>query len=213
MKKTLGGGKYETSFGAALPEFYVNCEWSSAIERTPNGHIVPKAATVNGQPLLLRIGIDDEEVAGKLFSFCYRIMYGAVAASDIVAGRNSCSKPACQDSETTTPLPPIVHAKTDPPQDDTSSKSSEIASSLKFHGTVVNMPSETLCDQNNQDTFRPIKGSIASQKDSPKVGASGSSHCASLSSIPSDARLCRPVANEDISRVAESANSNIVMNE
>ena len=101
MKKTLGGGKYETSFGAALPEFYVNCEWSSAIERTPNGHIVPKVATVNGQPLLLRIGIDDEEVAGKLFSFCYRIMYGAVAASDIVAERNSRSKPACQDTPST----------------------------------------------------------------------------------------------------------------
>jgi hypothetical protein len=104
VKKTLGDGKNETSFGAAFPEFYVDCEWSSEVERTPNGHILPKVARVNGHPLLLRTGIDDEEVAGKLFSFCYRIMYGTVAASDIVAERNSLSTPACQESETTAPL-------------------------------------------------------------------------------------------------------------
>ena len=89
MNKTLGDGKCETSFGAAFPEFYVNCEWSSAIERTPKGHIVPKVATVNDRPLFLRIGIDDEEVAGRLFAFAYRVMYGAVAASDVVAEKNS----------------------------------------------------------------------------------------------------------------------------
>ena len=120
VKKTLGDGKSETSFGAAFPEFYVNCEWSPAIERTPKGHIVPKVATVSGRPLLLRIGIDDEEVAGKLFSFCYRVMYGAVAASDIVAERNSFNRPACHDSETTAPLSPLV--QTDPTQDVSSSK-------------------------------------------------------------------------------------------
>ncbi len=116
MKKILTDGKLEISFGAAFPEFYVNCEWSSEIERTPNGHILPKVAKVNGQPLLLRIGIDDEELAGKLFSFCYRIMYGTVAASDIVAERNLLGTPACQESETTAPPSIFVQAQTDPPQ-------------------------------------------------------------------------------------------------
>ncbi len=115
MKKTLSDGKHETSFGAAFPEFYVSYEWSSDIERNPYGRILPKVAKVNGQPLLLRIGIDDEAVAGKLFSFCYRIMYGAVAASDIVAERNSLGSPG-EESETTTPPSIIVQAQTDPPQ-------------------------------------------------------------------------------------------------
>ena len=35
--------------------------------------------------------VDDKEVAGKLFSFVYHVMYGAVAASDVVAERNSFS--------------------------------------------------------------------------------------------------------------------------
>ena len=61
------------------------------------------------------IGIDDEEVAGKLFSFVYRVMYGAVAASDVVAERNSFSRTACHDGETMVPLSPIV--RTDPTQD------------------------------------------------------------------------------------------------
>ncbi len=160
MKKTLGDGKCETSFGAAFPEFYVNCEWSSAIERTPKGHIVPKVATVNDRPLLLRVGIFDEEVAGKLFSFCYRVMYGAVAASDVVAERNSLSRPACQDGETTAPLSPIV--RTDP-------------KFLQNTSSSDNLMPECLCDQKNQDTRRPNKGSIDSCMDSPIVDASGSS--------------------------------------
>lgn len=64
--------------------------------------------------VLLNIRIDDEEVSGKLFSFCYRVMYGAVAASDVVVEINSFSRPACQDGETTAPLAPIV--RTDPTQ-------------------------------------------------------------------------------------------------
>ena len=95
-------GKDETlSFGAAIPQFYVgSCEWSSKVERTSTGYIVPRIATVNGQPLLLRIGIDDENVAGKLFSFCYRIMYGSDAVSDILADRSSNLKSSAHDKET-----------------------------------------------------------------------------------------------------------------
>jgi len=105
LKKTLGNGKDEISFGVTIPQFYVNCEWSSEIERTRNGHILPKVATVNGQPLLLRIGIDDEDVAGKLFSFMYRILYGSDAVSGILTERNPNSKSSTQDDETPASLP------------------------------------------------------------------------------------------------------------
>jgi len=93
VKKTLANGKAEIYFGVTIPQFYVKCDWSSQIERTRGGHILPKAATVNGRPLLVRIGIDDEAIAGKLFSFMYRVLYGADAVSDILAERNSLVKP------------------------------------------------------------------------------------------------------------------------
>ncbi|KAL9185251.1 hypothetical protein ACHAXT_003028 [Thalassiosira profunda] len=85
--------KEKARFGAGIPQFVVNCDWSSSIERTQKGHIAPKAATVNGRPLLLRTGIDEEEVAAKLFSFCYRIMYGADALSDVLADQISSKEP------------------------------------------------------------------------------------------------------------------------
>lgn len=88
MKQTHSDGKEEVSFGVGIPEFYVNCTWSK-IERTSQGHILPKVATVNGQTLALRIGINDEDVAGKLFSFCYRVLYGSEAVAGILAVKKS----------------------------------------------------------------------------------------------------------------------------
>ena len=90
VKKTLSDGTEDISYGVTLPQFYVNWQWSAQIANTRNGNILPRGATVNnGQPLLLRIGIDDEEAAGKLFCFCYRIMYGADAVEDILSESNS----------------------------------------------------------------------------------------------------------------------------
>jgi len=94
VKKNLDNGKEEIGFGVTLPQFYVKCDWSSQVERTENGYILPKAATVNGRPLLVRIGIDDEAIAGKLFSFMYRVLYGAEAVSDILAERGSLGNPS-----------------------------------------------------------------------------------------------------------------------
>ena len=90
---TATDGKEKARFGAGIPQFVVNCDWSSSIERTQKGHIAPKTATVSGRPLLLRMGIDEEDVAAKLFSFCYRILYGADALSDVLAERNSSKEP------------------------------------------------------------------------------------------------------------------------
>lgn len=85
VKNTLSDGTEESSFGVALPQFYVNCDWAIHIERTPKGYILPKVATVNNQPLLLRIGIKSEDDAGRLFAFCYRVLYGSDAVSDILS--------------------------------------------------------------------------------------------------------------------------------
>ena len=114
VKKTLDDGKQEISFGVVVPQFYVNYDWAmSIIEQSPNENIVPTAATVNGQPLFLRIGITDEEIAGKLFAFSYRLLYGSDAASDIVTMRlahsektdNNNAPPASMDVNQDNPLP------------------------------------------------------------------------------------------------------------
>jgi len=76
--KKVSNGEGDSSFGVAVPQFYVSCD----------GCVAPKVATVNKQPLLLCIGIDDENDAGKLFSFCYRVFYGSNAVADILAERN-----------------------------------------------------------------------------------------------------------------------------
>jgi hypothetical protein len=105
VKKTLDDGKHEISFGVVIPQFYVNYEWAiSIIERTPNGYIIPNAATVHGKPLLLRIGITDEEIAGKLFAFCYRLLYGSDAASDVVVTMRLA--PSSEKTENNTNAPP-----------------------------------------------------------------------------------------------------------
>lgn len=106
VQKTLDDGKQEISFGVVMPQFYVNYEWAmSIIERTPNGNIIPNPATVIGQPLLIRIGIIDEEVAGKLFAFCYRLLYGSDAASDIMTMRLAPSEKT--DNNKNAPLAPL----------------------------------------------------------------------------------------------------------
>jgi len=115
VKKSPDKGKDKISFGVTVPQFYVNCEWSSDIERTREGHILPKVATVNGQPLLVRIEIDDEDVAGKLFSFMYRILYGSNAVAGIVAELNSKCIAPTQDHETAVSHPNGAQTRTVPP--------------------------------------------------------------------------------------------------
>ncbi len=92
MIKKLHDGKEDTSFGVGIPQFFVNCEWSTKIERTSEGNIKPRVATVNGQQLLIRIGIGNEDEAGKLFAHCHRILYGSDAVSDILSSFNSTPK-------------------------------------------------------------------------------------------------------------------------
>ena len=44
----------------------------------------PKETTVNGQTLLIRNDINDEEIAGKLFAFMYRILYGSSQVANVL---------------------------------------------------------------------------------------------------------------------------------
>jgi hypothetical protein len=67
----------------------------------------------------------------------------------------------------------------------------------------------------NQDNPLPNKGSVESRKVSLGECASKKSppSLTASSALSADRRPCRPVSSDDSSRVAESANSNIVMKE
>jgi len=41
LKQKFSNGIEKIIFGIGIPQFYVNCEWSSRIERTRDGHILP----------------------------------------------------------------------------------------------------------------------------------------------------------------------------
>jgi hypothetical protein len=65
----------ESNFAVGIPVFHV--------DHTSNSPVLPKEATVNdGQFCLIRVGIADENTAGKLFAFMYRILYGSKASLD-----------------------------------------------------------------------------------------------------------------------------------
>jgi len=86
---------------------------------------LPKVATVSGQPLLLRADVDDEGIAGKLFSFMYRVLYGSDAVSGILRERNSDGTSSTQDNGTPASPPNQAHAPSDPLIDIPSTKSIE----------------------------------------------------------------------------------------
>mmetsp|Transcript_16683 Transcript_16683/g.31433 ORF Transcript_16683/g.31433 Transcript_16683/m.31433 type:complete len:125 (-) Transcript_16683:3781-4155(-) len=73
-----------------------------------------KVATVSGQPLLLRADINDEYIAGKLFSFMYRVLYGSDAVSGILRETNSDGTSSTQDNGTPASPPDQAHAPSDP---------------------------------------------------------------------------------------------------
>ncbi len=67
----------ESSYAVAIPEFRVDCPKP------------PKAATVNnGHLCLLRVGIETEQIAGQLFAYMYRVLYGTQALSDALKDTN-----------------------------------------------------------------------------------------------------------------------------
>jgi hypothetical protein len=55
-------------------------------------YIIPQPTTVSGQMLLLRNDVDDEKVAGQLFAFMYRIMYGSRMLANALADYNLAGK-------------------------------------------------------------------------------------------------------------------------
>lgn len=113
MKETRIDGEEDVKFGVTIPQFYLNCERSSQIERTRDGYILPKVATVNGRPLLLRIGLVPEE-AGKLFCFMYRLLYGSKAVAGILAERNGTGQSPALADEAPASAPIRAQSPTDP---------------------------------------------------------------------------------------------------
>lgn len=57
----------------------------STIQYKVNDYIIPRETTVNGQRLLIRNDLNDEKVAGQLFAFMYRVMYGYRMTACVVA--------------------------------------------------------------------------------------------------------------------------------
>ena len=84
----------EHRYAVAIPQFFVDYDESPIAHHRPdpyykhNGYVIPREATVKGQTLFLRVGLEDETIAGQLFVFMYRIMYGAKAVLDVLAEYN-----------------------------------------------------------------------------------------------------------------------------
>jgi hypothetical protein len=78
-------------YGVAIPLFYVDSKrlQESSIKYKTKDYIIPRESKVNGQTLLLRVGIEDEKRAGQFFAFMYRIMYGSQMVASVLADYNT----------------------------------------------------------------------------------------------------------------------------
>lgn len=78
----------KAKYGVAIPEFYVDLktQQDSTIE-----HIVPRETKINEeeQILLIRDDLSNEEEAGKLFAFMYRICYGSSMVASVIKEYNA----------------------------------------------------------------------------------------------------------------------------
>lgn len=84
-------------WGVGIPQFYVHRHESNRI-------IPPKASTVNdGHSFYLRTDVESEELAGKLFAFQYKVMYGrgATAESNAVQDQGPTSPDKPKETPTT----------------------------------------------------------------------------------------------------------------
>ena len=73
---------YPSSFGVEFPLFQVDEE-----------PLLPQSATVQGRAVLIRSDLP-EDVAGKLFAYMYRLMYGAKAVERCLQRTNALSEQA-----------------------------------------------------------------------------------------------------------------------
>lgn len=63
------------NYGVAIPQLHVE---------NVKDFMIPLETTVNGQKLLIRNDINDEEIAAKLFAFMYRILYGSSMVANVL---------------------------------------------------------------------------------------------------------------------------------
>ena len=82
----------EMKYGVAIPQFYVDYDISQESSIKIKNYIIPQVTTVKGQTLLLRNDLDDEKVAGQLFAFMYRVMYGSSMLRSAILGCNGPSQ-------------------------------------------------------------------------------------------------------------------------
>ena len=84
-------------FGVEFPAFdrdhlfFENGEtlpYQNRLNNKPNSFFLPKCATIGGTKLLVRADIQCEDVAGKLYAFMYRIMYGSDTTDALRARTN-----------------------------------------------------------------------------------------------------------------------------
>jgi len=82
-------------FGVELPIFVVDYEFFGYSQNNSGNsdyvkeHPLPKPATIGGRKVFLRTDIAREDIAGQLFSFTYRILYGCKAADDVRTQTNA----------------------------------------------------------------------------------------------------------------------------
>lgn len=76
-------------FGVEFPAF-TPPEYKPNLDQEKNEQLViPPCATTDKKKVLLRADIDREDMAGKLYSFVYRLLYGLRAAEKIRSHYNS----------------------------------------------------------------------------------------------------------------------------
>ena len=76
--------EYKNKFGVEFPEFSPMTQIQSEdMDESLSKPFIPSIASCDKRSIVLRADIDQEEVAGRLYSFVYRILYGLRAAEKI----------------------------------------------------------------------------------------------------------------------------------
>lgn len=90
---SVSSEKTRSKYGVAIPQFYVDSTklQNSKIQYRVKDYIIPRETMVYGQKLLIRNDIDDRRLAGQLFAFMYRVLYGSKMVASVVSDYGSTS--------------------------------------------------------------------------------------------------------------------------
>jgi hypothetical protein len=82
----IGANRSSGNFGVAFPRFEVDYAKFDRKKKTPLSSL--NESIVNGRPVLLRKDIEREDVAGQLYAFSIRLLYGKKAMEEILKETN-----------------------------------------------------------------------------------------------------------------------------